>query len=443
MERKLKWAVLLKVWLQMNKELRLSFDILKKVYNDKTFASIQLNKDADKNINFGLVTKIVYGVIENDIYLEYRIKQLAKNPAKPNTTLLLKIGIYVLENINSIPPYACINECVEMVKIESDKYVAGFVNATLKNVLKTPVVLPDKKESISRYLSIKYSYPEWLVKKLLAHKSISFVEEMLAKKLTTFTHIRILKDKEIFLKKLEEQNIPFEKSELENCLYIEYSKLVDKSDLMSYYTVQGLPSIISAMSLQVESGQKILDCTGAPGGKSGVIASINKDIDVTCCDIHSHRVLLVKQYMKKLGLENVTAIKQDATIYREEWKDMYDGVLCDVPCSGVGVINKKPDIMLNRVPQDITSLASTQYKILSNNAKYVKVGGVLVYSTCSILKEENEDVVNRFLKNNTNFNLIPIDTFGVEVSNDKNMYTFYPHVSNTEGFFIAKLERIK
>ena len=153
----------------MNKELRLSFDILKKVYNDKTFASIQLNKDADKTINFGLVTKIVYGVIEKDIYLEYCIKQLTKNPAKPNTTLILKIGIFVLENINSIPSYACINECVEMVKAESDKYVAGFVNATLKNIIKADVKLPTQNSN--EYLSVKYSYPTWIIKELRKYKS--------------------------------------------------------------------------------------------------------------------------------------------------------------------------------------------------------------------------------------------------------------------------------
>ncbi len=427
----------------MNKELRKAYDILKKVYIDKSFASIQLNKDADKSINFGLVTKIVYGVIEKDIYLEYRIKQFVKNPTKPNILIILKIGAYVLENINSIPPYACINECVEIVKGESDKYIAGFVNATLKNLLKQALILPDAKNSISRYLSIKYSYPEWIIKKLLAYKTVGFIEEMLSKQLTTLTHIRVLKDFALFKSRLDEKKITYVMSQIDNCLYVEYSSLLEWVELSSYYTVQGLPSIISALTLGAKSGDKVLDCTGAPGGKSGVIASLHEKIEVTCCDIHSHRVLLIKQYMKKLGLNNVLALRQDATEYREEWSENFDCVLCDVPCSGIGVINKKPDIMLNRVPQDITALASTQYKILSNNSKYVKQNGTLVYSTCSILKEENEDVVMRFLKNNPQFQLEKIETFGVNVLESNNMYTFYPHVSDTEGFFIAKLKKIK
>ena len=427
----------------MNKELRLSYDILKKVYNDRTFASIQLNKDADKSINFGLVTKIVYGVIEKDIYLEYRIKEFVKNPTKPNILTLLKIGAYVIENINSIPLYACINEIVEITKGESDKYIAGFVNATLKNISKKAVVLPDSKTNIVRHLSIKHSYPEWIIKKLLSYKTVEFVEALLSKKLTTLTHIRVLKNYAEFVGLLTDNNIRYEKSILDNCLYVEYSDLVNKKELLPYYTVQGLPSIVSALSLGAKAGDKVLDCTGAPGGKSGVVAGLDSSIDVTCCDIHSHRVLLIKQYMKKLGLNNVTAQKQDATVYKDEWKDSFDCVLCDVPCSGVGVISKKPDIMLNRVAQDITALSSTQYKILCNNAKYVKAGGSLVYSTCSILKEENEDIVNRFLKNNSGFELTNIDTFGVNVQNENNMYTFYPHISDTEGFFIAKLKKIK
>ncbi len=145
--------------------------------------------------------------------------------------------------------------------------------------------------------------------------------------------------------------------------------------------------------------------------------------------------------MKKLGLNNVEAVKQNAVEYRSDWSEKFDYVLCDVPCSGVGVINKKPDIVLNRNPQDIVSLASTQYKILSNNSKYVKSGGILQYSTCSILKEENQDVINRFLKENPQFELTPIRTYGVNVKNQNNMYTFYPHISGTEGFFIARMKR--
>lgn len=437
----LKLASLLKAWWKMNKELSLSYDILKKVYFDNAYANIMLNKSKSDDVNFGLVTKIVYGVIEKDIYLEYVISQHVKNYPKPSIMLLLKLGTYVLKNINSIPEYAVVNELVNLSKIGNDKFVAGFVNSTLKNIAQNEVILPSKTANIYKYYSIKYSYPEWIITKLLEIFDENELDEFFSAVLTDLTHVRIVKDREEFIKLLKDNNIECMDSPLDDCVYVDYAKLLSHNELSSHYTVQGLPSVICAKALGVISYSRVLDCTGAPGGKSGVIGGIDKSINVICSDLYPHRVLLIKQYMKKLGLNNVEAVKQNAVEYRSDWSEKFDYVLCDVPCSGVGVINKKPDIVLNRNPQDIVSLASTQYKILSNNSKYVKPGGILQYSTCSILKEENQDVINRFLKENPQFELTPIRTYGVNVKNQNNMYTFYPHISGTEGFFIARMKR--
>ncbi len=425
----------------MNKELALSYDILKKVYFENTYANILLNKSKSADVNFALVTKIVYGVIEKDIYLDYVVKQNVKNIPKPSVMLLLKLGTFVLQNINSIPSYALVNELVNISKTECDRFVSGFINATLKNISKNSVKLPPKSLNITKFYSIKYSTPEWIVKHLLDIFDEAELEKYFETILTDLTHVRVLKDIEYFKKLLDNNQIKYEISPLEDCLYVDYAKLLNHNDLSEYYTVQGLPSVICAKALDVVPNSLVLDCTGAPGGKSGVIGSTHNSVDVTCADLHPHRVMLISQYMKKLGLDNVHAIRQDAIIYREDWKEKFDYVLCDVPCSGVGVINKKPDIVLNRTPQDIPALASTQFKILSNNSRYVKHGGILQYSTCSILREENENVVNRFLKANPDFSLTTINTYGVNVKNQNNMYTFYPHISGTEGFFIARMIR--
>lgn len=425
----------------MNKELRLSYDILKGVYFDNTYANILLNKSKSEDVNFALVTKIVYGVIEKDIYLEYLVKQNVKNAPKPSVMLLLKIGSFVIQNINSIPDYAVVNEIVDIAKQENDKYVGGFVNATLKNISQKPVKLPPKSLNSTKYYSVKYSCPEWIVEKLKKVFDEAELEKYFETTLTDLTHIRILDGVEEFKKLLNDNKISFVDSQLKDCLYVDYSELLNHNQLSDHYTVQGLPSIICARALGAVPNSKVLDCTGAPGGKSGVVASIDNSIEVVSADIHMHRVLLINQYMKKLSLNNVNGVRQDATKYRDDWKEYFDFVLCDVPCSGVGVINKKPDIVLNRKPQDVVALASTQYQILSNNSRYVKRGGILQYSTCSILKEENEDVVNRFLKGNKDFELTAIETYGVEVKNNNNMYTFYPHISGTEGFFIARMKR--
>ena len=162
---------------------------------------------------------------------------------------------------------------------------------------------------------------------------------------------------------------------------------------------------------------------------------------MTACDLYPHRVELIKRYMVSLKINNVDAIVQDATQYRDDWKEKYDFVLCDVPCSGTGIINKKPDILLNRSKEKLKEITETQYKILENNSKYVKKGGVLLYSTCSILDAENGQVISRFLNNHNDFELTEINTCGIAVENNNNMYTFYPHISNTEGFFIGRLTK--
>jgi len=424
----------------LNKEFLTAYGILEKVYFENAYANIELNKFLKFNdsLNGNLVTKIVYGVLQNDIYLNYVIKGFIKPNTKPQITLLLKMGRYISEEVTGVPKYALVNELVEIAKKQYDKYVAGFVNATLKNVVNASVVFP--KENTADYLSVKYSYPKWVIEKMLENRSYDFVEDYLKTELTTLTHIRILGDVNKFKKDLDENKIEYQPTVLDFTLYVDYNKLLKNDNVFkNRYVVQGLPSLICSLSLGAKSG-RVLDATAAPGGKTAVIATTG-DVSVTACDIHSHRVLLIENYMKKLGIKNVTALKQDATEFNPEFENAFDYVLCDVPCSGLGVVNKKPDILLNRTPETLKEIISTQKKILENNSKYVKSGGILLYSTCSVLKDENNDVVADFLKHHNDFELTKIDTFGLNVLKENGFYTFYPNLSNTEGFFIARLRK--
>lgn len=424
----------------MNREIILSFQILKSVYFDNAYANIELNKcikKKEENINYGLITKIVYGVLERDIYLDYAIKDFVKPTTKPIIRLLFKMGRYIKENVNSIPDYTIVNEMVNISKNYGDRYVSGFVNATLKNIIKSEVQLP--KAGTTEYLSIKYSYPKWIISELLKTKDYAFVEGLLSTDLTTLTHIRILGDSKQFEEDLKALNVDYESTPLEFTKYVDYNELLKHSEFDGRYVVQGLPSIICSLSLDVKPNSEVLDCCSAPGGKSGVIASTYESVKVIASDLHAHRVMLIENYMKKLGIKNVTAVKQDATIFNPNWQEKFDYVLCDVPCSGIGVVNKKPDILLNRSLDGLHKIVETQSAILENNAKYVKRGGVLVYSTCSIMPKENESVLKEFLHKHPEFELTEIDTFGVKVEDNNNMYTFYPNISNTEGFFIGRL----
>lgn len=451
----------------MNKEINYSFNLLKKIYFDEGYSSIELNKlinsKKHEKVNFGLITKIVYGVLEKDISVEYIVSKFVKKNPEPNIMLLLKMATYISRFTNSIPNYAVINECVEIAKKEN-KNVSGFVNATLKNIFNNKVLLPNKGEDLEGYLSIKYSYPVWIIKELLKSNPTKFVEEYLSKELTTLTHIRVVntdfentscfdKDGKIsstfkkivakFENDMKQNNIEYKETPLPFTFYVDYAVLKNNPLFDGRYVVQGIPSILTSINVGVLQNDKVLDCTGAPGGKSVLMAELCPKSQITCCDIHDHRVELIKAYATKQKVTNITPLTQDATKFNKSFAENFDKVLCDVPCSGIGVVNKKPDILLNRTLNDVKTLSGVQYNILTNNAKYVKLGGTLVYSTCSIMEKENEEVVRRFLSQNKGFELQPIETFGISVRNNDNMYTFYPNISDTEGFFIAKLKRIK
>lgn len=425
----------------MNKELNMSYEILSKVYLDNSYVSIELNKFLTKSSDFNssLVTKIVYGVLEKDIMLEYFISQFVKKLPEPKILLLLKIVAYVSKAINSIPSFALVNEIVTIAK-KIDFHQSGFVNAVSKKLVSSQVVLPDKKDSI-KYLSVRYNYPEWVIKELLKTHSVEFVTELVSTELTSLTHIRVNLSKispEDFKTKLDEKEISYGSSLYDYTMYVDYAKLLKYNELKDYYIVQGLPSIITCNVMGANEG-KLLDVCSAPGGKSVYLAQ-NPKLQVYSTDIHPHRVELIKKYASSVGVKLKTCV-QDATKLVPKWVEQFDYVMCDVPCSNIGVSRKKPDVFLNKSLQDMKTLSGIQYQILENSSQYVKHGGILQYSTCTILEEENQKVIKKFLKNHKDFELTPINFGEVKIHNDKNMYTFYPNLTKTEGFFIGRLRR--
>ena len=222
-------------------------------------------------------------------------------------------------------------------------------------------------------------------------------------------------------------------------MYVDYSKLLKEKELKDLYVVQGLPSIITCNVLGADKG-KVLDVCAAPGGKSVYLAQ-NSNLDVFSCDIYAHRLDLVKKYARNYDIHNIHFCLQDGTIINDNWIDKFDYVLCDVPCSNLGVSRKKPDVFLNKSLNDAKMLAGIQYKILETSANYIKKGGILQYSTCTIIDLENKNVIEKFLKNHNDFELTEIKVEGINIYNDNNLYTFYPNLTGTEGFFIARLRR--
>jgi len=351
----------------------------------------------------------------------------------------LKMVAYVSKTINSIPPFALVNEVVNISK-KVDHHMSGFVNAVSKKLISNEIKLPNKS-NLNKYLSVKYNFPEWVIVELLKSHDIKFVEDLVSKELPTLTHIRVntnLIAENEFKQKLQDLEIKYEDSYYPYTMYVDYAKLL-KTDLKKYYVVQGLPSIITCNVLDAKKGN-VLDVCSAPGGKAMYLAQ-NKNLKITACDIHQHRVDLIKKYAESLDVKNVKVVLQDGTKLREEWKENFDYVFCDVPCSNLGVSRKKPDVFLNKSMADVKTLAGLQYQILENSSKYVKHGGILQYSTCTIIDNENCDVVNKFLKNHKDFELTEINVNGLNLLEKNKMYTFYPNLTGTEGFFIGRMIR--
>ncbi|MDY5041899.1 MAG: 16S rRNA (cytosine(967)-C(5))-methyltransferase RsmB [Eubacteriales bacterium] len=423
----------------MNKELVLSYRILNNVYFKKAYASIELNKNCQSDVNFNLVTKIVYGVIDNDVKLEYYLKQFYKKAPKKDVQLLLKLGAYVHFYIDSIPDFAMVNELVELSKHSKLKPYKSFINAVLKKIVTTPFELPSSDNKIE-YLSIKFSKPQWFVQLLLNNFDYGFVTSVLSAELPTDTHIRIntlLTTVEDFKHILDDNNIKYQQSILDDGLYVDYSALIKIKDIVSLYTAQGIPSMIVSKNVV---GNNILDACSAPGGKAVYIATLNPNAVVTACDIYDHRVKLIDDYAKRLNITNVKTCVNDASVFNPEFENKFDAVLLDVPCSGLGVVDKKPDILLNNQLK-FDELPALQSKILDINSKYVKVGGSIIYSTCTILPAENENIINEFLNTHHNFKLDKVEVYKVPAMDSSGLKTFYPNISGTEGFFIGKLVR--
>ncbi|MCH5156274.1 MAG: 16S rRNA (cytosine(967)-C(5))-methyltransferase RsmB [Clostridiales bacterium] len=423
----------------MNNAFLKSYETLRQIYAERAFSSIALNKTLSycKQQDKSLITKIVYGVLDNDIKLEYIISRHVKKMPKGDTLIFLKIGTYCLAEL-SIPVYAVVNDVAELSKISEDRRIVGFVNATLKSIATGAKDFNDYPTEPVEKLSIKYSYPEWALRKLVKDYGMDTATSIVTFPADNRTTVRFTNCTN-FKTVCKNNALEVESSPFDDAVFVKGNLPVDSNE----YTVQSLSSmaISRICSNLLGEGDGFLDCCAAPGGKSVYVKQLKPSVHVTSCDIHPHRVELIEKYAQRMGVTLAT-VCQDMTEYLSEYDSKYDVVLCDVPCSGFGVLNNRPDIKLFRENKDISELMKLQYAILSNCSRYVKAGGYIVYSTCTVFDNENGQNVRKFLKEHANFAFDTITLPEFINAHGSSYYQFLPHKDGVQGFYVAVLKRV-
>ncbi len=418
----------------MNNAFLKSFNTLQAIYDEKAFSSITLNKTlvSCKPQDRALITKIVYGVLDNDIKLTYILSKYVKKMPKKEALVILKMGIYVLMEL-SIPVYAVVNDFAELAKVTEDMRVVGFVNATLKNISKSVGMFDDYPENEVERISVMYSYPEWAVRKLIKDYGKDTMIKIVSHKADNSTIIRLKNGRK------KEVNLKF--VSVERTCFNDAFKVCGKDLILDdSVTVQSLSSMAISRTVATYAKSNVLDCCSAPGGKAVYIKQLCPNVNVVACDIHPHRVELIKNYAKRMCTE-VETYCADMTQYNSCWEQQFDTVLCDVPCSGFGVLDNRPDIKLFRENKDISDLMKLQYAILNNCANYVQVGGTLIYSTCTVFDDENGQNIRKFLKEHNNFKFGSIQIPELPKTANQPFYQFLPYKDGMQGFYVAVLVR--
>lgn len=398
------------------------FQVLSKIYSEGAHLKLALAGTPIEELNRMRTIKTVYGVLEHDAYLTLCIKTFASKNPKQSIRILLKIALYWLIYLNK-PKYMVTDTAVELCKKLGKGGAAGFLNAFLRSFDQTRVQLPNGDEG----LSVESNYPLFAVKRITAQYGERANDILFAK--SHGVTVRFCRGAADYLERPHETT-PFQD------VYIFKNFVRDERFFNGDYTFQSVGSI--AICSVVESCTRLLDACAAPGGKSVLLAQ--KCQTVTACELHEHRKTLIEAYCARMNVNNVTALQTDSSQYRSEWEQYFDGVLCDVPCSGLGTLAENPDIALNKQESDLLQLTQTQYAILENCARYVKAGGYLYYSTCSLLQEENDGVVSSFLKEHAEFEKVCAESplscdcteFGLQ---------FLPDRAYGAGFYVAKLRR--
>lgn len=414
-------------------------------YVNKALAD-ELKNNLFTDVDKGFITEIVMGCVKNRELLDFYIMQFSKVKIRKMSVQvrnILEAGAYQIMFLDKVPDSAACNESVKLARKYASRS-SGFINGVLRNLSrnKSAVKQPDKSGDKVKYLSVRYSYPVWLTEMLTEQygfETCELIHDAANKSYNPMIRANRLKsdcctggelDKDKFIGILKRDGIEVcADSEIDVCFHVKGKLDINSSAAYKagYYTLQNRSSQLAVIALNPKPGEFIIDMCAAPGGKTTAAAErMNNTGKILAFDIHEHKIELIDKAAKRLGIDIIKPELKDAAVFDERYAGAADRVFVDAPCSGFGVIHTKPDIKRHRKPEDIEELVQIQSRILDTASKYVKPGGVLVYSTCTILKQENEMQIKNFLNTHSEFNL----------DYERTLLT---HVEGGSGFYIARL----
>ena len=439
---------------------RLALDVLTDVREKGAYASLALGErlraahlsPEDRR----LATGLVYGTLENQLQIDYALDRLMDHPTRePVQRDILRMGAYQILFLDRVPDSAAVDEAVKLTRAMGMEAACGFINAVLRNLSrgKDEIAWPDREADPVAYLSVMGSMPRWLVEKLVAAygpeeagRVILYREE--EHPVCVRPNFTRLSDAE-FEALLQEKGWRAERGLAPHAwlIYGAGDLAADADYRAGRFSIQGQSSMLAAEALEVRPGMKVLDACAAPGGKSAYLCEqMQLTGRVYAWELHEKRAQLLEGVRRRLGLDNLRISVRDALDFRPDLEGALDGVLLDAPCAGLGVLSQKPDIKLRLKEEDIPAIVDTQGRLIDTVCRYVRPGGALVYSTCSLLPEENADRVRAFLQAHPNFTLEPLPTSFPEELRARHTpcgLQLLDCRDGVEGFFIARMRRVR
>lgn len=424
--------------------------ILTDIEKDDTYLQLALKKELDtlEAKDKGFANELIYGTIKWRLRLDYVLDQFSKTPVKkmkPFVRQLMRMSVYQILFLDKVPASAAINEAVKIMHKRKMSNLSGFVNGVLRNI--------DRNKSEITYpnLSVYYSIPEWIITRWMKYygeMETKAICESLSQRARVCIRINTLKTTKDKVKALlsEEGITVLEEGFLPESLYIHAPNGIHHSPSFKagLWTVQDESAMLVGHVLGPEKGDEILDVCSAPGGKTVHLAELmQNEGHIIGADIHEHKIELIEKNAKRLGASIVEGKLQDGMLINEDWKEKFDKILLDAPCSGLGIIKRKPDIRYAKDETAIRDINNIQRKLLKNAINYLKKDGILVYSTCTLTQEENQNMVEYALSLGLQLDAIPYDMPAClkPYIKDNAYIEILPHVTDTDGFFMARFRK--